>query len=108
MRQMLGYGFTAMALISLLFNVYLVFVYSKRGSGASPVSVFVAVFGTLTVFCFKGNHFGGTSYLVIFVALFVFSVLTSLPVAYVCYKMGIFKGPSIFGSQNEEKRKLSE
>lgn len=106
MWQILGYGFTALALMSLLFNVYLVFLYCKRGRGSSPISLFVAVFGTLAVFCFKGKNLGGTSYLVIFVGLFIFSVLTSLPVAYVCYKMGILKGPSIFGSPNEDKPTL--
>lgn len=105
MGQILGYGFAALALLSLFFNAYLVFVYCKRGRGSSPVSLFVAVFGTVAVACFKGKDFGGTSYVVIFVGIFIFSVLTSLPVSYVCHKMGILKGPSIFGSRNEDKPK---
>jgi FtsH-binding integral membrane protein len=108
MRQILGYGFVALALVSLLFNAYLNFVYCKRGRGSSPVSLFVAVFGTLAVLCFKGSDFGATSYVVIFVGLFIFSVLTALPAAYVCHKRGILKGPSIFRSRNEDKSKESE
>jgi hypothetical protein len=45
---------------------------------------------------------------VIFVGLFIFSVLTSLPVAYVCHKRGVLKGPSIFGPRNEDKPKESQ
>lgn len=105
MRQILGYGFAALALISLLFNAYLVFGYCKRGRGSSPVPALVAMFGTLATLCFKGTDLSSTSYVAIFVGLFVFSVLTSLPVSYVCYRRGTLRGPSLFGSRNEDQPK---
>ncbi len=81
MRLALGYAFAALALLALLFNALLVYRYCVRGRGSSPIALLVALFGTLAAICFKGTGLSGTSYVVLFIGLFIFSVLTSFPIS---------------------------